>query len=130
MIVWQMNGGRAMQQDFAANVRATGTALANSSRNPAALLLVCDHWVVSGRRALAVTPIPEPSAQKHWFRAAALAVKGGAQCHQAVEKDDVSLLGRSVRTLISARNELDEVRLRFRHFGVRIDHRGPSERAR
>lgn len=49
---------------------------------------------------------------------------------QAVEKDDVSLLGRSVRTLISARNELDEVHLRFRHFGVRVDHRGPSEPAR
>ncbi|MFE6739662.1 hypothetical protein [Streptomyces tubercidicus] len=49
--------GRAMQQDLAANVRAMGTALANSSRNPDALLLVCDHWVVSGRRALAVTSI-------------------------------------------------------------------------
>lgn len=119
-----------MQQNFAANVRAMGTALANSSRNPAALLLVCDHWVVSGRRALAVTSIPEPSAQKHWFRAAALAVKGGAQCHQAVEKDDVSLLGRSVRTLISARSELNEVRLRFGRFGVRVDHHAPSKPAR
>ncbi|WP_148588935.1 M48 family metallopeptidase [Streptomyces sp. WAC01526] len=134
LIVWQMNGGQAMQRDFAAVVRATGSALTNGSRNgrlnPDALLLVCDHWVVSGRRALAVTPIPESSAQKHWRRAAALAVKGGAECHQAVENDDASLLWRSVHTLRSARYELDEVNLRFRRFGIRVDHHGPSEPAR
>lgn len=123
LIIWQLTGGLAMQRDFAADVSATGPALKEASQgtgelDPALFLPLCDRWIAHGRRALAVTPIPEPSAQKNWLRAAALAVKGGSQCLQGLEKDDFDLFGRGILTLNMARYELDEVRSRFGHFGA------------
>ncbi|MFF3544261.1 M48 family metalloprotease [Streptomyces platensis] len=124
LIGWQLTGGLALQRDFAVDVLATGTALVEGGRrrggvDPAVFLPLCAQWSAHGRRALAVTPLPDPAAQRHWRRAAALAVKGGAQCHRGMEREDISLFGRGVVTLRSARYELEEVDLRFRHFGVR-----------
>ncbi|MEU8680363.1 M48 family metalloprotease [Streptomyces sp. NPDC048611] len=123
LVIWQLSGGLAMQRDFAADVNATGSALAKAGQgtgglDPALFRPLCDRWIAHGRRALAVAPVPEPTARKHWRKAATLAVQGGSQCRQALEKDDVDLFGRGILALRTARYELDEVRWRFRHFGA------------
>ncbi|MGH3848776.1 MAG: hypothetical protein ACRDRT_03575, partial [Pseudonocardiaceae bacterium] len=106
MLAWYQYGGVDLLNGFGSNfvvfARAFDATLKDGSVNTVSLRSACvgiDQWT---RKADIYFPLPDPQAQSAWSKALAQAKNASADCQDALEQRNASLLQKSIDELIAA----------------------------